>query len=54
MDNRPTREIIDEIEEDSFPVLVIKGAVKILIGFLLGAGLLFLTAAAVCYLNSSH
>ena len=54
MDNRPTREILEEMEEDSFPVWVIKGAVKVLVGFILGAGFVFLCAAAVCYMCSSH
>lgn len=54
MDNRPTREILAEMEEDSFPVWLIKGAVKVLVGFILGAGFVFLSAAAICYLCSSH
>lgn len=53
MDNRPTQDIIDEMEEDSFPVWVIKGAVKVLVGFILGAGFIFITAA-ICYMCSSH
>lgn len=54
MDNRHTREILAEMEEDSFPVWVIKGAVKVLVGFILGAGFIFLCAIAICYLCSSH
>lgn len=54
MDNRPTREILAEMEEDPIPVLIIKGAIKVLVGFILGAGFIFLCAAAICYLCSSH